>query len=148
MPVTARSLVFPLTCAFAANAAAQQEAPQETKTPTVEERLSALEKASGGDTMRAYWKDGLRFETQDKRYKFKLGGRIHYDVGFFDGHGPTLSYLGHFRRLIRKGGVLITTNLDFGGEASRYRTTLSDPAQWTTSFAAEDGRTAISVRLA
>ena len=42
MPVTARSLVFPLTCAFAANAAAQQEAPQETKTPTVEERLSAL----------------------------------------------------------------------------------------------------------
>ncbi len=70
-----------------------------------------------------------------------------YDVGFFDGHGPTMDYLKHFRRLLRPGGVLISTNLDFGGDANRYRATLADPAQWLTSFAAEDGRTAISVKV-
>ena len=70
-----------------------------------------------------------------------------YDVGFFDGHGPTMNYLREFRRLLRPRAVLITTNLDFGGDSSRYRTTLTDPEQWITSFAAEDGRTAISVKL-
>ena len=70
-----------------------------------------------------------------------------YDVGFFDGHGPTMNDLEHFRRLLRPRGVLISTNLDYGGESSRYRKTLTDPSQWLTSFAAEDGRTAISIKL-
>jgi predicted O-methyltransferase YrrM len=70
-----------------------------------------------------------------------------YDAGFFDGHGPTLDNLAELTRLIRPRGVLISTNLDFGGEASRYRATLADPDKWLTSFAAEDGRTAISVKL-
>ena len=43
--------------------AAQADAP---KTPPPED-------------MRVYWKDGLRFESNDKRYKFRIGGRIHYD---------------------------------------------------------------------
>jgi predicted O-methyltransferase YrrM len=70
-----------------------------------------------------------------------------YDAGFFDGHGPTLANLTELTRLIRTRGVLISTNLDFGGESARYRATLADPSQWLTSFAAEDGRTAISVKL-
>ncbi len=70
-----------------------------------------------------------------------------YDVGFFDGHGPTLDYLAQFRRLLRPRGVLISTNLDYGGESSRYTKSLSDSSQWLTSFAAEDGRTAISIKL-
>ncbi|HWM46854.1 MAG TPA: class I SAM-dependent methyltransferase [Xanthobacteraceae bacterium] len=70
-----------------------------------------------------------------------------YDVGFFDGHGPTLADLRQLTRLLRPGGVLISTNLDFGGEAARYRATLADPKQWLTTFAAESGRTAISIRL-
>ena len=70
-----------------------------------------------------------------------------YDVGFFDGHGPTLNDLSQFRRLLRPHGVLISTILDYGGESSRYRISLTDAAQWLTSFAAEDGRTAISVKL-
>ena len=70
-----------------------------------------------------------------------------YDVGFFDGHGPTLDDLAQFRRLLRQRGVLISTNLDYGGESTRYRKNLADPAQWLTSFAAEDGRTAISIKL-
>src|SRR5262245_60364945 len=70
-----------------------------------------------------------------------------YDVGFFDGNGPTLDYHSHFRRLLRPRGVLISTNLDFGGEAARYRKQLADPSLWLTSFAAEDGRTAISIKV-
>jgi hypothetical protein len=65
-------------------------------------------------------------------------------MGFFDGFGPTLAHLAEFRRLIRRGGVLVSTNLDFGrGDA--YRAAIADPTQFLTSFAAEGGRTAISI---
>jgi len=70
-----------------------------------------------------------------------------YDVGFFDGFDPTLRNLKELRALLRPRGVLITTNLNFGGEARPYRERLGDPKQWLTSFAAEDGRTAISIKL-
>jgi hypothetical protein len=49
--------------------------------------------------------------------------------------------------LLRPGGVLITTNLNFGSEARGYRERLSDAKQWCTTFAAEDGRTAISIKV-
>ena len=69
-----------------------------------------------------------------------------YDLAFFDGFAPSLVYHAEFRRLLRPRGVLVSTNLDVGrGDA--YRAALADPAQWLTSFAAEDGRTAISVKL-
>jgi predicted O-methyltransferase YrrM len=70
-----------------------------------------------------------------------------YDVGFFDGFDPTLRNLKELRALLRPRGVLITTNLNFGGEARTYRERLADSKQWLTSFAAEDGRTAISIKL-
>jgi predicted O-methyltransferase YrrM len=69
-----------------------------------------------------------------------------YDLGFFDGFAPTLAHLTEFRRLLRPRGVLVSTNLDVGrGDA--YRAALADPAQFLTSFAAEGGRTAISIKL-
>ncbi len=67
-------------------------------------------------------------------------------MGFFDGFAPSLAYLAEFRRLLRPRGVLVSTNLDVG-RGDQYRTALADPAQWLTSFAAEDGRTAISIKL-
>jgi predicted O-methyltransferase YrrM len=70
-----------------------------------------------------------------------------YDVAFFDGFDPTLRNLKELRTLLRPGGVLITTNLNFGSEARTYRERLSDARQWLTTFAAEDGRTAISIRI-
>lgn len=69
-----------------------------------------------------------------------------YDLGFFDGFDPTLRNLDRMRELLRPRGAMITTNLDFGNEASGYRERLADPAQWLTTFAAEDGRTAISIK--
>ena len=70
-----------------------------------------------------------------------------YDVAFFDGHAPTLDDLTHLRRLLRDGGVLITTNLDLGGQSSKYRQDLLDPKRWLSNFEAEDGRTAVSIKL-
>jgi len=35
-------------------------------------------------TLRLYWKDGLRMETSDKQFKFKIGGRIMNDWAWFD----------------------------------------------------------------
>jgi hypothetical protein len=48
---------------------------------------------------------------------------------------------------LRPRGVLISKNLDYGGESNRYHKALADPLQWLSSFAAEDGRTAISIKL-
>jgi predicted O-methyltransferase YrrM len=69
-----------------------------------------------------------------------------YDMGFFDGFGPSLAYLHELTRLLRPRGVLVSTNLDVG-RGDEYRAALADPAHWLTSFAAENGRTAISVKL-
>lgn len=69
-----------------------------------------------------------------------------YDMGFFDGYAPSLAYLAEFRRLLRPRGVLVTTNLDVG-RGDQYRAALAYPALWLTSFAAEEGRTAISIKL-
>jgi predicted O-methyltransferase YrrM len=69
-----------------------------------------------------------------------------YDLAFFDGFGPTLAHLAETRRLLRPGGVLVSTNLDVG-RGEDYRAALADASAWLTSFAAEGGRTAISIRL-
>lgn len=70
-----------------------------------------------------------------------------YDLAFFDGFGPTLGDLRRMQVLVRPRGVLISSNLDFGGETAEYRAALLEPDAWLTSFALENGRTAISVRL-
>ena len=118
-----RLLSIPIVLLLVSSSAAAQE----TETPTVEERLSALEKAASGDTMRAYWKDGLRFETPDKRYKFRVGGRIHYDNAFFDPDQDT-------KNAIETG----TTRIEDGSEIRRARIELSgevgDRVDWATSY--------------
>jgi len=38
-------------------------------------------------TMRPFWKDGLRFETSDKSFQFKIGGRLHWDAAYFAERG-------------------------------------------------------------
>jgi len=70
-----------------------------------------------------------------------------YDMAFFDGFGPALRQLERMRALLRPRGVLISSNLDFGGETADYRSRLADDTQWLTVFALENGRTAISVKL-
>jgi predicted O-methyltransferase YrrM len=70
-----------------------------------------------------------------------------YDIAFFDGYSPALSDLNRLRSLLRSGGLLISANLDLGGDRCAVRDSLSDSSRWLTSFMAEAGRTAVSVKL-
>ncbi|MCH8313691.1 MAG: hypothetical protein IID17_11975 [Nitrospinae bacterium] len=46
------------------------------------ERLIAQQRDP--NEMRVYFKNGLRFDSRDKRFKYQIGGRIQADVNFFD----------------------------------------------------------------
>jgi predicted O-methyltransferase YrrM len=70
-----------------------------------------------------------------------------YDLAFFDGFSPTPDYLCAFQKLVRRGGVLISSNLHFrDAETRAYRELLFDGGVWLTAAIA-DGDTAMSVRL-
>jgi predicted O-methyltransferase YrrM len=70
-----------------------------------------------------------------------------YDLAFFDGFSPTPDYLRAFQKLVRRGGVLISSNLHFrDAETRAYRELLFDGGVWLTAAIA-DGDTAMSVRL-
>ena len=103
--------------------ATAQDKPQKS----TEERLTELEKKLGGDTLRAYWKDGFRFETADKAYKFRLGGRLNYDIAHFDPDQDT-------KNAINTG----STHIEDGAEFRRARIELSgevpERVEWETSF--------------
>jgi len=114
----------PTTAARAASAPAPT---QEEKAPTIEERLSALEKAAGSDTMRAYWKDGLRFETADKRYKFRIGGRFQYDTTFFDPDADTRAAVESGSTRIEDGSEFRRARIEFSGE-------VGDRTEWYTAY--------------
>jgi len=70
-----------------------------------------------------------------------------YDVAFFDGHTPAPALLAALSRLLRKGGTLITANLNHGGTADAVCKALLDKTTWRTEFVDEDRETAISVKL-
>jgi predicted O-methyltransferase YrrM len=70
-----------------------------------------------------------------------------YDLAFFDGFSPTPDYLRAFQKLVRSGGVLISSNLHFrDAETRAYRELLFDGGAWLTAAIA-DGDTAMSVRF-
>ena len=58
-----------------------------------------------------------------------------YDVAFFDGFGPTFDLLAQLRRLLRPGGLLISSNLTVGGKAAEVRAELTKSERWLTTFA-------------
>jgi len=103
---------------------AAQEPAADKPAKSVEERLAELEKKSTGDAMRVFWKDGLRFESADKKYKFKLGGRLHYDAAFFDPDSDT-------KAAIETG----TTRIEDGTEFRRARIEMSGEVAERTEWA-------------
>ena len=133
-----RLLPLAVLLSVAAPAAAQEpkSEPKSEKAPekTIEQRLAELEKKTGGDAMRVFWKDGLRFESADKKYKFKLGGRIHYDGQFFDEDDDT-------KAAIETG----PTSIDDGTELRRARIELSgevgDRTEWALGMDFGSGTT-------
>jgi phosphate-selective porin OprO/OprP len=58
-------------------------APATTAPATAAAQPAAPAAPASPDTMRAYWKDGLRFETADKKFQTHVGGRIQIDASNF-----------------------------------------------------------------
>ena len=118
-------LVTATLIAFGAGAAAQGDkpaaaAPAPAPQKSVEERLAELEKKTGGDTMRTFWKDGLRFESGDKKYKFKIGGRIHYDGQFFDPDDETKAAVETGTNRIEDGTEMRRARIELSGEVADH----------------------------
>jgi len=61
----------------------QPAAALEQRVAQVEEAVEEGEKRGATD-FRVFWKEGLRFETDDKKFKIRVGGRIQNDWAFFD----------------------------------------------------------------
>lgn len=60
----------------------------EAKHKALEEQVSHAEPAQGAERsptdLRVFWRDSLRLETDDGKFKLRIGGRIHLDTAFFD----------------------------------------------------------------
>lgn len=70
-----------------------------------------------------------------------------YDVAFFDGQSPSAALHKALRGLLRKGGTLITANLNHRSTPEGVRKALFDGKSWRSALVDEDGETAISVKL-
>lgn len=58
---------------------------EEHEPRTLEEQAGAAEEESeADDRFRVFWKDGLRMETADGEFRFRLGGRIQNDWAFWE----------------------------------------------------------------
>jgi phosphate-selective porin OprO/OprP len=77
--------------------------------------------------MRVFWKDGLRFESADKKYKFKLGGRIHYDTAFLDPDSDTKAAI--------ETDIPSRIRIEDGSEFRRARIELSGDVSERTEWA-------------
>ncbi|MBI2424094.1 MAG: porin [Candidatus Hydrogenedentes bacterium] len=69
---------------------AAEAPPAEAASPELSDRVEKIEstlaeeeKKSATD-FRAFWKEGLNFETEDGTFKLKIGGRIQHDWAWFD----------------------------------------------------------------
>jgi predicted O-methyltransferase YrrM len=70
-----------------------------------------------------------------------------YDLAFFDGQAPVPALHTSLRKLLRTGGLLITANLNHGGSADAVAKALFESRHWRSALVADDGETAVSVKL-
>lgn len=54
------------------------------RVDAIEEKLETSPAVPKDEDFRVYWKEGLRFDSHDGQFKLKLGGRMHFDAGWFD----------------------------------------------------------------
>ncbi len=67
------------------NVMTQMQATSTSQT-TLESQIAELQTsaADGDNGLTAYWNNGIRMDSADKNFKFKIGGRIMNDYAFFD----------------------------------------------------------------
>lgn len=47
-------------------------------------------------TLRAFWKHGLRFQSSDRAFELEIGGRINFDLAWFDADSAVEDRIGEF----------------------------------------------------
>ena len=123
----------PATAGDSSSLASNSAAPAPTPAPVPAQAAVPAEAKPDPSTFRAYWKQGLRFDTADKAFQLKVGGRIMNDWGFFapssevtEGIGP-LEDGTEFRRarlyvegLLHKH-VKFKAQYDFAGGEAGFR---------------------------
>jgi phosphate-selective porin OprO/OprP len=97
-------------------------------------RSNAEAKPAADDGVRVSWKDGLRFESADKRYKVRVGGRIHYDTWFSTPDSDTKAAVESGTTRIEDGSEFRRARLEFSGE-------VGDRVEWQSSFDFAGGQT-------
>lgn len=68
-----------------------------TAQTTLESRIAELQTSMDshdGNDMSMYWKNGIRFDSNNKQFKFKLGGRLMNDYAWFDADSNAEDYYG------------------------------------------------------
>lgn len=98
--------------------AAPAAAPTAEETQQLKERVDTIEKgleekaAAQENDFRAFWKDGLRFETESGSFKLRVGGRLVTDWAFFDQDDDLKLTVGDEN----DGGEFRAARLDLRGE--------------------------------
>ncbi len=74
---------------------AQRQARIETPKE-MQDRVTALEgKLKEKGNVNVSWKDGIYFQTEDKQFDMKIGGRLHMDMGWFDEESKVRNRVGN-----------------------------------------------------
>ncbi len=102
---------------------AQPPAVLQERVGQLEEKVKKQEeKGKEPGTFRAYWKDTVRFETADKAFRFRIGGRIHNDWALTSGEDELEQEVGdledgvEFRRAILYMSGLLYERVEFKAE--------------------------------
>jgi phosphate-selective porin len=105
------------------------------RVDAMEEKLTKVSASTAPkpEDMRVYWKDGLRFDSNDGAFKLKLGGRLHLDFYGGDESDDLETVLGDtqagemFRRAyLSLSGIVYNdfefmAEYDFAGGAANFR---------------------------
>jgi phosphate-selective porin OprO/OprP len=84
IPIVVALLIAAESAVASETASAESpEASNPSLAKEVEDYLDQTAPSVGEDTtFKAFWKEGLRFETADGAFKLHLGGRLHYDTAW------------------------------------------------------------------
>jgi phosphate-selective porin OprO/OprP len=102
---------------------AMGDEPAGTSFPVTAPPAEATAPAAADDgcandsTLRVYWKDGLRMDTCDKNYRFKLGGRVFWDATIWNADSEIEAAVGDD---LRNGTEFRAARLYLAGEIYKH----------------------------
>lgn len=109
-----------IACVFAAaTAAADEPAAAEfpVSSPASAETQPADDECTDESALKVYWKEGLRLDTCDKNFRFKLGGRVFWDATIWNADDEIEAAIGDD---LRNGTEFRAARLYLSGEIYQH----------------------------